>query len=180
VGNTAIDDLMAKQAITEVLYRYCRGLDRMDRDLVLTVWHEGAPARYDMMFDGTGQGFIDWVWPIHETFFRHSHQITNILIDVDGDRAVSEAYVTVALRSLPGGDRIVDMISRGRYLDRWSKRDGRWAIDDRVYVTDLQSQEEMALTEMTDTSTTASRRDGQDPSFLASPTSFSGAGAGHQ
>ena len=35
-GRTAPDDLLqelvAKQAITEVLHRYCRGIDRMDRE----------------------------------------------------------------------------------------------------------------------------------------------------
>ena len=35
------------------------------------------------LFEGTGHGFIDWVWKAHEGMERHSHQITNVLIDVD-------------------------------------------------------------------------------------------------
>ena len=31
------DTLLAKQAITEVIYRYCRALDRMDRPLADTI-----------------------------------------------------------------------------------------------------------------------------------------------
>ena len=57
-----------------------------------------------------------------------------MLVDVDGDRAVSEAYVTVALRTAdPSSDSLVDIVSRGRYLDRWSQRHGRWAIDARRF-----------------------------------------------
>src|SRR5947208_14505381 len=113
-----LETLAAKQAITEVIYRYCRGLDRMDRALTLSVWHQGGTADYgEEMYVGTGEGFIDWVWKQHALFDRHSHQITNILIEVDGDQAVSESYVTVALRS-GGADAVVDTVSRGRYLDR--------------------------------------------------------------
>src|SRR5439155_9760045 len=95
------DTLAAKQAITEVLYRYCRGLDRMDRALALSVWHADGTARYEEWFDGTGAAFVDWVCRVHAEVLRHSHQITNVRIEVDGDRAVSESYVTVCLRTKP-------------------------------------------------------------------------------
>jgi hypothetical protein len=157
------DTVAAKQAITEMLYRYCRGLDRMDRDLALTVWHPGGGAHYGGIFDGTGEGFIEWVWQAHAGFERHSHQITNVLIEVDGDTAVSEAYVTVVLRMRGDGDQFTDVESRGRYLDRWSRQDGRWAIDDRSYVNDFTTSrdvpESFALEE------TDARRDRDDPSY---------------
>src|SRR2546423_5558199 len=109
MSDEKLETLVAKQAITEVIYRYCRGLDRMDRDLAVSVWHPGGAADYgDDMYVGTGEGFIDWVWKQHALFERHSHQITNILIevDVDSERAVSESYVTVALRSGVAGSII--------------------------------------------------------------------------
>ena len=128
-----LDVLLAKQEITEVLYGYCRALDRFDRALADTVWHDGGTADYEGIFQGTGEGFLDWVWPVHEGCERTSHQVTNILIDVDGDRATSETYVTACLRT-----KAADIVGRGRYLDTWSKRDGRWAIDHRRYVDDIQ------------------------------------------
>jgi hypothetical protein len=155
--------LEAKQAITEALYRYCRGLDRMDRALAALTWHTGGTADYTGMFTGTGEEFLDWVWVQHQALERHSHQITNILIEVDGNRAASEAYVTVALRARDGDQR-TDIISRGRYLDRWSWRDGRWAIDHRIHVEDLQSIVALPAVDSVDGSP-ASRRDRSDPSF---------------
>jgi hypothetical protein len=163
--DSAIETLLAKQAITEVLYRYCRGLDRMDQGLALSVWHEGATVDYGPMFAGSGADFVEWVWIAHEALVAHSHQITNILIDVNGDRATSEAYVTVALRTMPNEGSIADIVDRGRYLDRWSRREGRWAIDDRTFVEDFQAIYPVPLNEATDGSQVTGRRSPDDPSY---------------
>ncbi|WP_420639276.1 nuclear transport factor 2 family protein [Candidatus Poriferisocius sp.] len=134
----ALAEVVAKQAITEVIYGYCRALDRMDKPAAYAVWHPDGTADYgEDIYQGTGHGFVDWVWTAHAAMSTHSHQVTNILIQVDGDRATSESYVTVALRTLADETGAAhDIFSRGRYLDRWSNRSGRWAIDQRTYVTD--------------------------------------------
>ena len=139
ISTEALESLAAKQAITEVIYGYCRALDRMDKDAAYAVWHPDGTADYgDDIFQGTGHEFVDWVWTAHAAMSTHSHQITNVLIQAEGDQAVSEAYVTVALRTLPFGDgpEAADIYTRGRYVDQWSRRDGRWAIDHRNYITD--------------------------------------------
>ncbi|WP_419924695.1 nuclear transport factor 2 family protein [Candidatus Poriferisocius sp.] len=139
ISTGALEALVAKQAITEVIYGYCRALDRMDKDAAYEVWHADGTADYgEDIFKGTGRRFVDWVWTAHAAMSTHSHQITNVLIQVDGSRAASEAYVTVALRTLPFGDaaEVADIFARGRYLDQWSRRDGRWAIDHRDFITD--------------------------------------------
>jgi hypothetical protein len=164
----AVDDLVAKQAITEVIYTYCRALDRMDLELAHTVWHPDGTADYGAsMFQGTGAGFIDWVWVQHAAMFGHSHQITNILIDVDGDRAGSEAYVTAALRLPSDGEQAVEIVSRGRYVDTWSRRDGRWAIDHRRFAEDFTSTHTVTPMEATDPALRTARRDRDDPSYAA-------------
>jgi hypothetical protein len=128
-----IEELLAKQAITEQLHRYCHGLDRFDREQA-DIWHPGGTASYEGIFEGTGEGFLDWVWPVHETMERTSHQVTNILITLEGpDRATSETYVTMCGRTPKA-----DIVGRGRYLDTWSKRDGRWGVDARRYADDIQ------------------------------------------
>ena len=109
-----IEELLAKQAITEVIYRYCRALDRMDRPLADTIWHAGGTADYGpTMFQGTGEGFLDWVWPTHAAMLGHSHQIANVLIEVDGDHAGSEAYVTATLWAAFAPDELTQIIEPG-------------------------------------------------------------------
>ncbi len=157
-----IEHLLARQEIQDVLARYCRGLDRMDREMALSVWHADGTALYHDMYEGTGHGFIDWVWDAHTIMQRHSHQLANTLIKVDGDEAMSESYVTVALWTEPDGEgRQQEIISRGRYLDRWSKRHGRWAIDHREHVVDLQTIQDLQPGNVS----AAGTRDASDPSF---------------
>ncbi len=131
------EEIAAKAAITEVLYKYCRSMDRIDADLGYQIWHDDGTAHYSRIYEGTGRGFIDWVCEFHRSLVSTSHQITNVLIEIDGDLASSEAYVTVRLRSEDGDGALVDLVGAGRYLDTWSYRDGRWAIDHRLYVSDL-------------------------------------------
>lgn len=157
-----LEALLDREAIREVLGRYCRGLDRMDRALADTVWHEGGTADYDGIYEGTGAGFLDWVWEAHAGMERHSHQITNLLIDLDGDRATSEAYVTVVLWTKPDAEGAQqELVGRGRYLDRWEKRAGRWGIVHRLHLLDLSSAFPLGRADVS----AGSRRDREDGSY---------------
>lgn len=157
-----IDEILAKQAIRDVLSRYCRGLDRMDKAMARSVFHPDATALYHDMYEGSGYDFIDWVWQAHAAMDRHSHQISNVLAEISGDTANSEAYVTVVLWTLPNEEgQQTEIVVRGRYLDRWLKSDGRWLINQREHVLDMQSESALDPGPVG----TASTRDGTDPSF---------------
>jgi SnoaL-like domain len=163
-----LDELLAKQQITEVLYRYCRAMDRMDRELAKTIWSPGGTADYGIsVFQGLGEDFLDYVWGQHAALDRHSHQITNILIEVRGDHADSEAYVTAALRTVRSAAPQVDIEVRGRYIDHWVRHDSRWMIEHREFVDDFTNTRPVADSPMTDTSAAKSRRDSSDPSYRA-------------
>ena len=60
-----LDELVAKDAIREQIYNYSRGLDRMDRQLARQVWHPDGTTNFVGIYEGTGAGFIDWVWEVH-------------------------------------------------------------------------------------------------------------------
>lgn len=160
----ALRELLAKQAIQEVLHRYCRGVDRMDRPLTRACWHEDGTADYQGMFAGEVEALLDWMWELHAGMEGHSHQMTNMLIEVAGDRAASETYVTVVLRSKPGRHPARDILTRGRYVDRWSCRSGRWAIDHRLYLNDWMTSLPVGDAA---TSPVTGRRDPRDDSYAA-------------
>jgi SnoaL-like domain len=133
-----MDDVAtAKLAITEVIYRYCRAVDRMDRELAGTVFNPEATADYGPTFQGPAQALIDNLWSNHATLTGHSHQVTNILIEVDGDCAASESYAYATLWNADAEGVLVLLTAIGRYIDRWSCRQGVWAIDHRRFVYDL-------------------------------------------
>ena len=131
------EELIAKQEITEVIYSYCRAVDRLDFELASTLWHPDGTTVYEGAFEGTGADFVAGMKKTHEErFVGHSHQVSNILIELDGDRATSESYVTATLRTRPEEEH-GEYVVRGRYIDTWSRRDSRWAIDHRLFVFDM-------------------------------------------
>ncbi len=144
VSDEALEVLLAERAIRRVLQNYCRAIDRLDRELMLTVWNPGATVHYLDIFEGTAVDVTDYFMQSHLKFSAHSHQVTNLTVKLDGDQAVSEAYVTARLRwKQHASGRPIDMVVSGRYLDRWSKRDGVWGIDHRVYHNDVHSEYEV-------------------------------------
>ncbi len=150
-----------RQAITNLIYRYCRAVDRLDRELGYSIWHDDGLAEYEGFYSGTGRGFIDAVCEAHKKLVIHSHQVTNIIIDLDGDRASSEAYVTATLWAQDGA-HMKRISVWGRYLDRWSRRNGLWGIDKRIEVNDF---DEFCDVLPRSNYPKMSRRDREDPSY---------------
>jgi hypothetical protein len=132
--------LAANHAIKETVYRYCRAVDRIDRQLGLSIWTPNAILDYGPIFRGTARDFIERVCRDHEAMEATSHQITNIIVDLapDGQSATSESYVTASLRDSRDGVR-KDRTIRGRYLDQWIRVEGRWLIAERRFEHDLTS-----------------------------------------
>ena len=90
----------------------------------------------------------------------HSHQISNIIIELDGDRAGSETYVTATLR-LMRHEQLRQLTVWARYIDQWSRRNGRWGIDKRLQITDFDEIRDVKAASKQD----RSRRDQSDPSY---------------
>lgn len=125
----------AKQDCADLVYKLARGVDRCDRDLLLSVFHPDATDDHGQ-FKGTAVEFVDWVLPVVKTMDRTQHFIGNVLVDVDGDQAWGESYF-IANHDMKGpqGDPIRYVVS-GRYLDRFECRNGEWRIAHRGCVFD--------------------------------------------
>jgi hypothetical protein len=126
VNDLEASGLAAKQAITEVLYLYCEAVDQRDVELGKRIWHPDGTAHYEGMYDGPGQEFVAWVAKVSQGANPTLHQVTNVLIDVDGDRATSRCTTTAWGRATE-----YDTMTSARTYDTWSRRDGEWRIDAR-------------------------------------------------
>jgi hypothetical protein len=132
-----VRELRDRQQITEAVHTYCRAVDRIDRELGYSIWNEGATVDYgEHIFVGDARGLIDHICDSHLLGLAHHHVASNVIIRIDGDRAASEAYISSAMRMRHEG-ALVQINTRGRYLDRWSRRPGGWGIDRRVFVCDF-------------------------------------------
>lgn len=150
-----------RQEITENLYRYCRSVDRLDIELGHSIWSENSVADYGDFYQGDGPGVIDLICKQHSYMLYHTHQISNVIIELDGDTAGSESYVMADLR-MQRGDSIQQMTVWSRYIDRWSKHNGRWWLDKRIAVRDFDLVREVTPLSRLDTE---GHRDHQDPSY---------------
>lgn len=166
--NDELKTLLAKQAITEQLYTYCRAFDRLDDALALSVWHAGGTVQYA---NGPIQQMTEYLPPstaVRSTLLNCSHQITNILIKMKGDEAVSEAYVTASLQEQPDEhNQMAENLYRGRYIDQWSLRDGKWAIDHRQFLPDSYTRIEFNNGFIGSGFLDMAKRDSTDPSYAA-------------
>ena len=127
--------LLDKQAIYEVLVRYCRGVDRCDEELVRSVYHADAYDDHGY-WKGSGHDFAAFVVArLAKANTVTTHSISNVLITVDGDVAMSESQVVATLVRRNTSPLQADVMG-ARYLDTLSRRDGVWRIDTRQVVLD--------------------------------------------
>ena len=134
-----LQEVVDKQAITERLLDYARGVDRIDHGLICSVFHPDARLDYGAMFSGTREEFADFIGLVHPAMQTHSHHLSNMRITVDGDRAGSETYVLVWLRSEGSDGHVNDTVNSGRYVDEWRRTSDGWRIVRRSYLHGMDS-----------------------------------------
>jgi SnoaL-like domain len=135
----AVNELGAKEAIREVLYKYTRGMDRLDPETAKSVYHPDADDMHWGSFLGNSQRFVDYMLGELKAAKFVIHEITNPLIELDGDRAFVESRYTARLRFEVEDAREgtwLESISHGRYLDVFERRAGEWKLAHRRLAQD--------------------------------------------
>jgi len=164
--DTIVATLAAKDGVRDALLRYCRGVDRLDEELLRTAYHPDAIDDHGV-FVGPADEFIVWILPLlRDNYVSTSHVLSNQLVEVDGDRAWAETYYTAVQVHDRTGVRVEERVT-GRYLDDFERRDGEWRILlHRVVVDSQNSSEVRPWAGASDlTSITRGRRDRDDASY---------------
>ena len=123
-----------KQEIYDLCCTYMRGLDRLDKDLVCSVFHDDAKTDYGF-FQGPPKEFAGFAMDALADHLANHHMIGQMKIDVEGDIAFGEIYFQAFHRIVEDGEE-KDLFIAGRYVDRYEKRNGRWKIAFRAEVND--------------------------------------------
>jgi hypothetical protein len=135
--NARLQALLDRSEILDCIHRYARGMDRLDRDLARSAYHDRAIDDH-AAFVGPVDDFLDWAFAYHATQVRHQHYVTNHTVELEGDTAHAETYYLFV-----GTDRNADaplLFTGGRYIDRFERRDDRWAIAARVCLVEWQTE----------------------------------------
>jgi ketosteroid isomerase-like protein len=123
--------------LNRLAYRYAAAVDGRDVDAFLAVFTPDArmrsyhPGDDEPFADTNGHGQLASVPETMAKMFGITvHQMTNHLVDVDGDTATGEVLCTARHLSVDPDDKdaVVVVI---RYVDEYERYDGRWCIRDR-------------------------------------------------
>lgn len=120
----------SRTEIHDVVLRYCRGIDRLDLELVRSAYHPGA-IDHHTGFDGTVEEYLPWVRAALERFTGTLHVVANHIAEIDGDVAVAETYCNASHWGEPLDDPRRNFTSGSRYVDVMTREAGRWAIKER-------------------------------------------------
>ena len=134
--DTIMSEIADREAIRDCLYRYCRGIDRLDTDLMLSAYWPDATDEHGNFVAETAQEFVDHAVPILRSMELTTHFLGNILIDIEGDGAFVESYIQAYHRMRRDDGSRYDNWSSSRFIDRMQRRSGEWRILRRVVVRD--------------------------------------------
>lgn len=127
----ALDLLLSKDAIRQLLAGYSRGVDRGDKELLASVyWEDSTMVSGGMTTSGPefAATIVDFITADLDHCY---HALSNEWIEVNGEHAIGEHYVIAYMTA--GGQ---DITTGGRYLDSYERRGGIWKIKTRTFVAD--------------------------------------------
>jgi hypothetical protein len=126
-----IATLLDENEIRKTVYRYCRGVDRRDFELVRSCYHPDAVDHHGIL-TGVRDSFIEYIRSSLEAYESTLHFLGNVLIEVDGDSAGVESYAVAHHRLAARGSRPTrDYVVGMRYVDRFERREFGWRIAER-------------------------------------------------
>jgi 3-phenylpropionate/cinnamic acid dioxygenase small subunit len=127
----AVQQLLDRAAIHDLLLRYARAVDGKNLDQVAACFvrdasYEGALGR------GTINDAIKNLKLAFERYHNTMHFIGNVLVDFDdGTHARAETYA-IAYHRLKAGDGGQQYVTAVRYLDQLARHDAQWRITHRL------------------------------------------------
>jgi ketosteroid isomerase-like protein len=130
-----LQEMLDEFALRKLVHAYCRAVDRGDFATLRELYHHDAVDAHGEISTGSVDDFLMTLEASRPHIRSMQHHITTVNFVIDGDVAEGEIY-TIATHTFGAGDRNVDVIVGGRYLDKYEKRAEIWKIIERTIVTD--------------------------------------------
>jgi hypothetical protein len=130
-----LQEMLDEFALRKLVNGYCRAVDRGDFETLRSMYHHDAKDAHGDFSAGTADDFLAQLEAAHPYVRSMQHNVTTVNFAIRGQLAEGEVY-TIATHTLMAGDRDVDVVVGGRYLDKYEKRDETWKFIERAIVTD--------------------------------------------
>ena len=135
-GPEALQALLERRAIEDLVHAYSRGVDRQDFALLASLYTEDGVDDHAGLYQGPAAGYVEWLRAAMKGVDGTSHQVHQVSLALAGRRAEGEVYVT-AYNRLRRADGAFDELVQGlRYLDRYRADAGVWRFEHRTVVVD--------------------------------------------
>lgn len=123
-----LQQLLDRQAIEDVLVRYSRAVDRADIELLRSCYHEGATEDHGGVFKGSAHEYVNHIAGVLPRARFLNHLVTNVLVEFESALAAKvEAHILTFARMKKDAEKF-DTWTLARAVDRFEKREGKWAI----------------------------------------------------
>lgn len=137
-----LEHMFDREEIFDCLTRVFRGIDRADREIFLSAFHEDATIDLFGRTYSPIELFEEATESINNDFTCITHYLTNFTCEIDGDIAHTETYQLFAARN---PDKTMRM-NGGRMIERLERRDGEWKLAFRYSLTEWVSHIEAGKT----------------------------------
>jgi ketosteroid isomerase-like protein len=139
----ALQQLIDKDAIRDLVLAYSRAVDRKDVTLLRDLYTADATDSHGDSFDGGAKEYCDFIEMSLPHMPYSGHHVCNHLISVEGDEGNGEvyalAYHLIPDRANPGA--MIEDFMCVRYIDNYRREaDGKWRFSKRVVTYDVQIQ----------------------------------------
>lgn len=134
LDNDMLTALIDRQAISDCLFRYARGVDRADEELIRSAFWEDAHDSHGAV-NGSPEEFLAWFIPNQPAREVAQHFLMNQSTELHGDRADTETYFISVAKHY--GSEGIETVG-GRYVDLFEKRQGEWRIKTRLVLLEWQ------------------------------------------
>jgi len=125
-----LDAIESRFAIDALIANYAEAFDNQDETLLATLWHEDSRLLLGDFGNSDGRETI--LASARRNFKRMPHMhhwMANAVIAINGDDATGTVAADCLFFDVEQGAVQVS----GRYVDSYSRRDGRWAFAQRVF-----------------------------------------------
>jgi 3-phenylpropionate/cinnamic acid dioxygenase small subunit len=125
-----LQDLVDRQQITDVLYRYASTVDYKDYPTMRALFTDDAVGKY-----GGGDAIhgadniVAWIDSATQDRAWQHHKLTVYHIDIDGDEAQTLTYHTSHQTTVDDPDTVIVIVAR--YKDSLRREAGTWKIVDK-------------------------------------------------
>ena len=117
-----LQEMIDEFQLRKLVHAYCRAVDRGDFAQLQTLYHHDAVDAHGEFSAGSAKDFLDQLAAARPYIRSMQHNITTVNFAISGNAAEGEIY-TIAIHTLAGRSRDLDLVVGGRYLDKYEKRD---------------------------------------------------------